>query len=402
MDLGMPYGMTGCTGAEVHMLADGTFTIRVVELSLHKKLIHISSKKAYTVTPDQIKIPGLQGPVAITMTGKGVLIRKTALLETITEQSLKQLFPGFKPEEFYLQHFRSGGNSFIAFVRKEIADPIIAAFKKQGIQVLLLGLGPFVVDQVIPQLNHYGGSLNFDGHQLPLDQEKAWLDYSYQAGTGSDFELKIDSELMEEQFLLAYASAFQLLLNDRLELIAVESEQIRQDLVELTAKLKFKHRGMLILFFFFALLLINFLLFSFYNAANQQLAGKAGQRSDLFTDRQKLEAEVKEKEAQVKLIGWNHGLSYAYLCDQIGQTIPAAVTLSELSIGGLKEEFGSAQKVSPKTGRMKITGQSASVYIIHDWIYALQQKRWVKAVQLESYATDAQQGAQVFTLLVSY
>jgi hypothetical protein len=401
MNFGMQNGITACSGAELNILPDGTFGIRMVELSLQNKLIHIVSKKEYTATLDNIKITGAQGPVALTLSGKGVLIKKTSRLETVTEQSLRHLFPSFKQEEFYLQHFCSADHSFIAFVRKEIADRVIAAFRKQGAQVLLLSLGPFVADHVIPQLNHYGGSLNFDGHQLTLNEEKAWLDYTYEPGSVSGFALKIDIEPIPEQFLLAYASAFQLLLNDRLELVAIESEELKQGLIELTAELKFKKRGTLILFFFFAVLLLNFLLFSFYNAANQELAGKAGQRSDLFTDRQKLEAEVKEKEAQVKRIGWNHGLRYAYLCDQIGQSIPAALNLTELSMGAIKEGPGSSQK-SKGTGRMKITGQSASVYIIHDWIYTLKQKHWVKAVQLEKYATDEQKGAQVFTLLVDY
>lgn len=398
----MQNGIADCSGAELNILADGSFAIRVVTLSLQKKLINITSKKEYTATLNDLKKTGIQGPLAITLTGKGVLVKKTARLETITEQNIRQLFPSFKPEEFYVQHFRSAENSFVTFIRKEIADQITGAFKKQDAQVLLLSVGPFVADQVIPQLNHYGGSLNFDGHQLTLTEEKAWLDYTYVAGSVSDFELKIDIEPIPEQLILAYAAAFQLLLHDRLELVAVESAEIKQELQELTAKLKFRKIGTLLLFFFFAALLINFLLFSYYNAANQELAGKVGQRSELFTDRAKLETEVKEKEVQIKQIGWNHGLHYAYLCDQIGQTLPAAVSLTEISTGKTRDELGSVEKTTRETGRIKITGQSASVYIIHDWIYALKQKPWVKAVQLERYATDDQKGVQVFTLLVSY
>ncbi|CAM4115694.1 Fimbrial assembly protein (PilN) [Pedobacter westerhofensis] len=386
MEFGLHSGITACTGAEVNILADGTFGIRVVQISLQKKLVQILSKKEYTLGINQIKTIDIHGPVAITLTGKGVLIKKSAVLETVTEQSLRNLFPSYKPEEFYVQHFRSAAYSFVAFVRKEIADSLISAFKKQGAEILLLGLGPFVTDHILTQLNHYAKSLNFDGHQLSLDEDKAWIDYAYEQGARAGFDLKIDIEPIPEQFVLSYAAAFQLLLNDRLELITVESEEFKNDLLEATAKLKFKQIGTLVLFFFFLILLLNFLLFSYYNAANQELAGKVGQRSDRYTDRQKLEAEVKEKEAQVKLIGWNRGIRYAYLCDQIGQTVPAAVSLSELSMDN----------------SIRISGQSANVYIVHDWIYALKKEPWVKGVQLEKYATDDQKEAQVFTLNVKY
>lgn len=403
MVMSLSSGITACAGAEVNIGSDGTYAIRLVEIVLQKKLIQIEKKKEYKVSLDQLKSIGIKGPLAITLTGKGVLIKKTAKLEVVTEQSVRHLFPNFKLEEFYLQHFRSGENSFIAFIRKEIADPIIAAFKKYGAEVLLFSLGPFVADQVIPQLNNYGENLNFDGHQIVLSEEKSWLEYTYAVGSTTTFDLKIDIVPIAEQFLLAYAAAFQLLLNDRLELVAVEDEQIRNDLVELTAKLKFKQNGMVVLLFFFAALLINFLVFSFYHSANQELAGKVGQRSDLFADRQKLETELKEKETLVNQLGWNHGKRYAYLCDQIGQTVPAAISLDELKINDFKDNVSSAaKKVQAETGSIKIVGQSASVYIINDWIYALRQKNWVKTVQLEKYATDDQKGVQVFTLLLNY
>lgn len=395
--------ISACTGAEVHLLPDGTFSVRLVQLSLQNKLIHIEEKKEQVSGLNELKLADIKGPLAITLTGRGVLIKKTSRLENVTEQSLRHLFPGFKPDEFYLQHFRSGAHSFVAFVRKEIADPVLLAFRKQGARVLLFGLGPFVADQVLPQLNSYEGNLVFDGHQVIFNPQKEWLDYQYKSGMVSEFDLKIDIERIPEQFLLAYATAFQLILNDRLELIEVEAEEIKQELVEFSAKLKFQKNGSIVLVSFFVLLLLNFLIFSWYQSKNQELAGRAGQRSDLYAGRQKLESEVKEKEMQVRRLGWNHGQNYAYLCDQIGQTVPSTILLHEVSINALKgNNMVSSEKNELETGSLKITGQSSSVYVINDWLYALKHKPWVKAVQLQKYATDDQKGIQVFTLLLNY
>jgi len=400
---GTRHGISACSGVEVNILGDGNFALRVLDLSLQKTHLHIDRKKEYTIRIDQFAELKLRGNVALTLTGRGVLIKKTAKLESITEQSLKHLFPGFTPAEFYVQHFSSAEQSFVAFIRKEIADPILAALRKHGAQVLVFSLGPFVLEQVIPLLNSYGDQLNFDGHQVLLTEEKSWSDYNYTAGAGTEFEIKIDIEPIPQQFLLAYAAAFQLILNERLELINVSDQQIEQDLTELLARLRFRRNGGLILFSLFALLLINFLLFSYYNSENQTLAGKAGQRSDQSLDRQKLAEDVKEKEKQVDLLGWNHGQNYAFLCDQIGQTVPSAITLNELSINSVKEKNRIAeQKDLIETGSMRIVGQSASVYVINDWIYALKQKYWVKTVQLEKYGRDDQKGTQVFTLLLNY
>jgi hypothetical protein len=403
LQLNLQNGLMACTGAEVNICADGTFDIRLVKLSMQKKLINIDEKKVYAITLDQFKTIQIPGALAVTFTGKGVLIKKTNRLESLSDQNLRPLFPGFKRDEFYLQHFQSGAFSYITFIRKEIADPVLQALKKQGAAILMLSLGPFAVEHVVPLLNNYQEEIHFDGHQLSLNTAKEWLDYQYLTGSKSSFVLKIDLEPIEQHFLLAYAAAFQLLLNDRLDLIEVEIEAFQNDLTEALAKLKFNKYGAIVLVIFFVLLLLNFLLFSFYHADNQELTGKVGERSDLFSDRQRLTSEIKDNELQVKQVGWNHGYRYAYLCDQIGQTVPAAILLQEMMINSIRDNTsGATQKVGLATGSIRIIGTSASMYLINDWLYALKQKSWVKAVKLERYATDDQKGVQVFTILLTY
>jgi len=396
-------GISDCTGAEVQLLGEGNYAIRVVQISQKGRRLDIEHKKEYALGLDAFRDIKIHGPLSLTITGRGVLIKKTGRLETITEQSLRHLFPGFKSDEFYVQHYDSGNQSFVAFIRKEIADPVINTFRKLGIQVLIFSLGPFVVEQVLPLLNNYGDTLKFDGHQVELDAEKNWVDYSYHAGSNSDFEIKLDIQPIQQQFLLAYAAAFQLILNERVETISVDQEQLGAELTELLAKLKFKRNGTMVLFVFFFLLLINFLLFSYFNSANQELVGKAGQRSNQTSDRAKLEEDIKVKERQVALLGWNHGQNYAYLCDQIGQTVPASITLKELNINyGTAKDSMAERKENVETGSISIIGQSANVYVINDWIYMLKQKPWVKTVQLEQYGRDEQKATQVFRLLLKY
>ncbi|ATP58021.1 hypothetical protein CPT03_16885 [Pedobacter ginsengisoli] len=401
--LSLNYNLTACAGAEVHLKQDGSYDVRLVKLSLNKKLIQIGDKKRYSGSSSKIVSDNLIEPLAITITGKGVLIKKTNRLEIISEGSLQHLFPTFKLAEFYIQHFPAGEHSYIAIIRKEIADTVIEAFKKQGVDVFMLSLGPFVVDQVIPQINSYEGVLKFDGHQVALNTEKDWASYMYDADVKSTFPLKIDIEKMPEEFLVAYATAFQFILNDKLDLIEVASGQISEQLSELMAKQKFKKYGAAALFFFFGLLMLNFLVLSAYNSNNQELMSKAGQQSYIYENRQKLEEEVKGKENLVKKLGWNKGYSYAYLCDQIGSSVPKEVLLDELLINSLSGgSTGVVKETQPETGHLIIKGQTSSIYAINEWIYNLQQKGWVKNVQLEKYTADDQKQAQVFTISLKY
>ncbi|PTT01378.1 hypothetical protein DBR11_07460 [Pedobacter sp. HMWF019] len=394
--------LTNCTGAEVRINADGTLDIRWVKLSLDKKLVHIEAKKRHTSTLQKIEEPPL-GNLAVTLTGKGILLKKTKKIEELTEHNLQHIFPNFKLPEFYVQNFISGEDSFIAIIRKETVDSIIQVFEKQGMKILVLSLGPFLADQVIPQLNIYGQTLYFDGHHIALNEDKNWKDYHFKVDAEAKFTIKIDMEVIPEHFILAYAAAFQLLLHQDLDVIEVDAPLIKNNLLELAAKLKFEKNGALALGGFFLLLLINFMVFSFFNSSNQELAGRAGQQSDLSANREKLETEVKEKESEVKKLGWNRGLSYAFICDQLGQRIPKSIVLTELSVNEPdKLRTGVEKEVVYEPGKIKITGEAANIYAINDCIFAFKQLHWVKDVQLEKYVTDDQKQTQVFTLLLNY
>lgn len=401
--LNLQGGLASCNGAELHLRGDGTYMLRLVKISLQKKLVHIDQKKEYTGSLKQLVESVDQEPLAITLTGKGVLIKRTEKLEAVSEQSLQRLFPQMKLAEFYVQHFPAGAFSFIAMVRKEIVDEVTGAFKKGGTPVALLSLGPFVVDQVLPQLNAYSGNLQFDGHQVILNEAKEWDTYQYHADYQSSFPIKVDIEVLPEVFLLGYATAFQLILNDRLNLIEPDIPEIQENLRELSAKLKFRKYGTLLLLLFFVLLMVNFLLLSRYTSDNQVLMSQAGQKSDLFENRQKLEESLKQKEGLVKRLGWNKGYPYAYLCDQIGQTVPAEIKLDEIQINPLLNAVKGLTKESQlEVGQMRIRGQAKSVYSVNDWIYLLKEKKWVKEVRLEKYTSDDQKQTQVFTIHLSY
>lgn len=400
---GLAKGITACTGVEVQLCPDGIFDVRMLKITLQGKLVQLADKSSFSGGTDKLRSAKVKGPLAVILTGRGVLIRKTTQLDKLTAQHLGHLFPNFRFEEFYVQHFRSGAHSFIALVRKDIADPVLKELSKNGTPVLMLSLGPFAVDQVIPQLNNYSGSLIFDGHQVVLDEEGAWQDYSYAAGAAAGFELKLDIEPIDGRYLLAYAAAFQLLLHDRTEPVEVVSAVFKHELLELVSRMKFERLGKMILFSFLSLLLLSFLLLSYYDADNRRLESRAGMQTSLFADRQQMETEIKEKEELVNKLGWNKGLKYAYICDQIGQSVPSAVTLYDLQVNGLSgQEQPGKEKELMKTGQLKIGGQTASVYVLNDWIYSLKQKPWIKTVQLEKYAADEQKGTDVFTLMLSF
>ncbi len=91
MPLGLNQGLSNCAGPEVHLKQDGSYDVRLVRLSLSKKLIKIEAKKSFVGSSVKITDFVLDEPLAVTLTGKGVLIKKTARLEEAISPKTKAI-----------------------------------------------------------------------------------------------------------------------------------------------------------------------------------------------------------------------------------------------------------------------------------------------------------------------
>jgi hypothetical protein len=391
--------LDSCTGAEIKMMGDGTVGLRLLKLSLDKKLINIISKNNEESKLENLGA-NLSGPVAITVTGRGVLIKKTKRAEELTNAVIQALFPGLKFTDFYVQNFVSEECSFVSLIRKETLDQVLSALNNNACQVLNVSIGPFVIDHVIPQLNVYNDSLVFDGNSISLNRNRSWNDYMPNVLNESEFEFKLDIEVIEEQFLLAYASAFQLILNHSLVPIQIEVDEVKLIKADFYAKLVFEKRVTIVAALLFLSLLFNFFLFHYYNSENQNFTGMVGQRSEVLVNRKKVQSDINEKERLVEKLGWNNGLSYAFICDQIGEIVPSSVTLTEVSINS--NSLKDIAQTQLGTRQVKIGGQAQDVYALNRFIYAFKNRKWVKQVKLQRFIFDEQKQTQLFNIIVDY
>ncbi|MDB5012817.1 MAG: hypothetical protein JWQ25_1019, partial [Daejeonella sp.] len=156
--------------------------------------------------------------------------------------------------------------------------------------------------------------------------------------------------------------------------------------------------------FFFIGLLINFFVFNYYNDQNQNLSLAVGQSSSNIESIQQLQSGIASKEKLLQDLGWNKGVSYAYLCDQIGLSTPSNVQLLELNINPALavSNLTLGKTITYETGKIKVSGQVTDVKTINDWIYVLKDKSWVKKINLKSFFPDEQKQVQKFTLIITY
>src|ERR1035437_7719774 len=312
------YNINGATGISITILPDGntaingcSVTIQNNQLSFEKKVTAISSLEELTK-----QFPA-KSVIALNLTGKRILQKQIERTEEINQHNFSKILPNATIDDFYVQNFISGDLPFVSVIRKAEADKWISQLTTLGFVPMMLSLGAFPVQQIISQLNIYGAQLIFNGYTIQRNEKSEWLSYQYDGSVVAPFPLKVESENIDEKLLIPYAAAFQLVLANKLEPIQAAVPGLASEFQKLVQEKKLKVQGFLVLSVFFVLLLVNFLMFSYLNSANIKLAEQVSRTAQSSDDIQKSNNQVQQKEALIKVLGWEGAVNQSSLIDQV-------------------------------------------------------------------------------------
>lgn len=389
-------------GISILLKPDGSIRISTCELKLQGQQLDIVRKISSLSSLQELKATLLQSlPIALNLSGKGILIKQTGKLNNISATNFSTLLPNANFEDFYVQHFSSGGQSFVSLIRKAEADKWIQAVNDLGYACLSLSLNAFPVANIVSQLNEYGEEIVFDGHRILRNGEGNWLSYLTREEQKAPFSVKIASEKVEEQIILPYAAAFNLLLSGRVPQIRAVVPELELAVDKRKDLGKLKAGGIIALVTFFVLLLVNFALLSYYSAENQRMAGKVSATTQSSTDRHNLIAQIRQQEALLQGLGWERGISKSAMVDQIAQCLPEGITWQQVAINAPKLVLGQ-KEVAFESHTTQIKGYSAQLLPVNEWQARLKIKSWVKEVRLKEYNYNQELNTGQFTLILTY
>jgi len=342
-------------------------------------------------------------PVALHLDARQILLKESAH-NNLDEEQLKSVFPSYDVARFYTAQLKGDGINWIAFVRKDYISEVLERFAAIGYQVINVFIGPFVLDNILAQINSYGTEYTFDKHFIRLQEEsKQWLQYRSGREFESRFALKISDHPIKQHFVAAYAVAFSTLMKDYVNdysLAIPEVDERRQIWLE---KQKFKLNLVALAAILFFLLLINTFLFTHYYQENQTLEGRVSTQQSTVKDLDKLEGKIKEDEYLLADLGWNGGVSKAWLLDQIGYSIRqyAQITLTQIQIN--PQERGLGNIVIQKADQILIKGTSPTLEILNLWLRELKNNPWITKVSIEEYGNKQQsETLDAFTIKLNY
>ncbi len=397
------YRINQATGISIQIGTSGDLKIHACGLSVEKNKLTFDQKITDIASIEVLQKHFDIKLVALNLTGKGILQKQTDLIQTIDQHNFNSIFPNANIDDFYVQNFRSGKRSFISIIRKSEANKWLQALKENGYIPLSLSLGPFSVQNIIPQLNSYDNRLVFDGNTIERHEDGDWLSWNYDGQVKAPFPIKVESEKIDEQLILAYAAAFQLILSDKVDSVVADVPELQQGWNEVITGKRLRVYGGLILAMFFILLLINFVVFSGLKQSNDQLAARVSRTEQSSVNIQSVNEQVTQKEALLDLLGWDGGVNKTALVDQVASLMPGEITLDEMTVNPVDVAKSRVQKILSFSNRqIEIRGFAQNIIPVNEWIARIKTKPWVKDIQLANYTFNNEKNTGEFLITIKY
>lgn len=364
--------------------------------------VDVESLVAYT-----LRHPGV--PVSAAIVGKGILVKEVpAPKDELSEGDIRELFPAFSFETYYCIKHSGADSVWVAIVKKTVLDEFVKGLIDRGINLVEVVVGPFHFDHILMLMNLYNGSYVFDGHCITIDGEGAWLSYA----TGKEYQavytLKIGNKTVDQKDMAAYSAGFHTLMGDNLDTKAVAQPVLETSLDEAYQKIKFRNNGILLLAVVFVCLLVSTLVFNGYYAANQELEGRLSLQSSSNRQVDDIGQRIGMMEGGLKEIGWNGGVSKAWLLDQLAQSVAphTGIAWTKIVINPLPDQRQKNGRALHADNRNTITisGRAVSLAGLNAWVRDLSRLDWVTSVQIAKFGKPdlSVDESNVFTLSLTF
>ena len=201
-------------GVEIVLLPDNRYNLFLTVLALNKKSIVIEKKEL--IEDDTIE--SLKNyidkdvPVYLVLNGRGILHKKVAEAGTDNNSLIQLVLPNAKIQDFYVQNITSEKSCLISIIRKELTAPILSSIQNAGLYCTEFSLGGIVVSSVLPLLsNTTVSTITWADHSMETDLSGNVTDYKYQPSLSEKKFFQLDTEKIEDKFLISYAAAFSIL-----------------------------------------------------------------------------------------------------------------------------------------------------------------------------------------------
>lgn len=339
-------------------------------------------------------------PICLVINGKGIISKKVATdKDENIETLLQKVLPNALSSDFCVRSYPSDdSNNFVSLIRKSQLEKIVEEFIKNKIFIIDVFWGPFIVGSLIPLIGNTNSELSSENYKFTLHNQKI-TDYTT-IDIPEKETFKIENENIHIQSMIALGGLiFHFFENNGINTsnipCVVNCEK------EFTYSRLFTKIGWSILVFMFSILLINFILFGYYDKEKQKLSGQVNQYNDLLINLDTLKKSIAQKQDLLESSGLSGSTKNSFYADRIASTIKTGITLTKLAVTPVEKTNNNNQNEEGYTFKKEyilINGTTNSSTYLNEWVKEMKKLKWVKEVIIKNYTQENNLKPAVFTI----
>lgn len=383
-------------GVTVHYLKNNEYAIYFVILKFEKNKLKIIKSQSGIDSFDSLASEiGKSTPVWLTVTGRPVISRK--LTDDPGEKYLHAILPNARETEFTVSVAKeNNGEVFVSAIRKDNLETLNGEFHSVGLKILGYSVGPACIGALISAGLLIEKVFTIPGYKIELKNDRI-------------SEIATDENITEEAYLigtdrisadliLPLASSFSYLMYQTgYDKLVTESPISDDESIFFSQVNRYFLLAALIIVF--GLLLVNFLIFNYYNSKEQILTAEVSYENTVFAESDSLRREILLKKNLVEQIGLSQNTTYGFFADRIASTVPTGIQLQLLSINPITSKV-KEDKVIQFERLIMIKGETNGSMLLNEWIKDLGKFSWIKNIEIIGYEkTDV---AGEFEIKISY
>ncbi len=323
------------------------------------------------------KIPKNIG-ISLTINTDKVL---TKIVETSVDADnlLYKAFPAIKLSEFYYEIVQNKRVSLVSVCRKKDVNNILKAYANNGLQPLSFSLGNSAVFQLESYISN--SSIFTSNAQVFFDEKginKIVPNISIEKTKYHINEIELSNfQILAFGVFLQQITSFNAFTNFK---------NINKENTSRFLQKQLFNKGLYVgLGFLFLLLLINMVLYSFYQSKLNHWKQENNVNTQLKTQLERIQIEVS---SQKKLIGKmfrSSGSKTTFFLDDLNAILPKTISLDAIQYQPLQKKIVNNKEIKIATNVVLIDGVSVSDAEFTNWINQLEQKKWVDSLVILDY-----------------
>lgn len=297
-------------------------------------------------------------------------------------KAVKTVFPNIKLDEFYYESYSNENDTFVNVCRKDYVHRLLRSYKEQKISILGISLGNNIVNTILP---YYDGKI-IETSNAVLALKNGQIADIVPSNGQEDKNCIINGLTLRSKSINAFSGI--VLYLSQLETTANNFSDIIHNLKTNFNQRKIFENGLkFALGFLFTILLVNFLIFTYYNDKINKVSSELMINQQYEIKLNQLKTEVDKKKKIVDEINSADSNLVSYYLDGISKSIPKSILLNEINFQPIKN-IKQEKEIEIEKLRIILNGSSIKGEAFSSWIAHLESLEWINEVSVSSYGLN--------------